>query len=127
MIRSHSLPCLAALAVFGLLAQGARAADTASPASPAHPPISGAATSAPKIPGVKNEDELATPVPGVFEVRRGADIVYMTGDGKYVFAGDLLKIEDKKILTETHRRELPIKLIEAVPENQMVIFSPPQP
>ena len=124
MIRSHSLPWLAALAVFALLAQGGRAADTA---NPVHPPISGAATSAPKIPGVKTEDVLATPVPGVFEVRRGADIVYMTGDGQYVFTGDLVRIADQDNLTEAHRRELRMKLIEAVPENQMVIFSPPQP
>jgi thiol:disulfide interchange protein DsbC len=124
MIRSHCLPWLAALAVFALLAQRGYAADTA---SPSHPPISGAATSAPKIPGVKTEDVLATPVPGIFEVRRGADIVYMTGDGQYVFTGDLVRIADQDNLTEAHRRELRMKLIEAVPENQMVIFSPPQP
>ena len=124
MIRSHCLPWLAALAVFALLAQRGYAADTA---SPSHPPISGAATSPPKIPGVKTEDVLATPVPGVFEVRRGADIVYMTGDGQYVFTGDLVRISDQDNLTETHRRELRMKLIEAVSENQMLIFSPPQP
>jgi thiol:disulfide interchange protein DsbC len=111
-----------------LQVQAGRAADTA---SAAHPPITGAATSSaaatPKIPGVKTEDVLATPVPGVFEVRRGADIVYMTGDGQYVFTGDLVRIADQDNLTEAHRRELRMKLIEAVPENQMVIFSPPQP
>jgi len=111
-----------------LQVQAGRAADTA---SAAHPPITGAATSSaaatPKIPGVKTEDVLATPVPGVFEVRRGADIVYMTGDGQYVFTGDLVRISDQDNLTEAHRRELRMKLIEAVPENQMVIFSPPQP
>ena len=128
MIRSHFLPWLAALAAFGLLAQAGRAADTA---SPAHPPITGAASpsgaATPKIPGVKTEDVRATPVPGIFEVRRGADIVYMTGDGLYVFTGDLVRIADQDNLTEAHRRELRMKLIEAVPENQMVIFSPPQP
>jgi thiol:disulfide interchange protein DsbC len=129
MMRSPSLPWLAALAMFALLAQMARAVDTA---SPAHPPITGAATpgaaSTPKIPGVKtDEDVRATPVPGVFEVRRGADIVYMTGDGQYVFTGDLFRIADQDNLTEAHRRELRMKLIEAVPEDQMVIFSPPQP
>ena len=128
MIRSHCLPWLAALAVFALQVQAGRAADTA---SAAHPPITGAATSSaaatPKIPGVKTEDVRATPVPGIFEVRRGADIVYMTGDGLYVFTGDLVRIADQDNLTEAHRRELRMKLIEAVPENQMVIFSPPQP
>jgi thiol:disulfide interchange protein DsbC len=90
-------------------------------------PAGAGAASTPPIPGVKNEDVRATPVPGVFEVRRGADIVYMTGDGQYVFTGDLYQIAGHNNLTEAHRRQLRMKLIAAVPESQMVIFSPPQP
>jgi protein-disulfide isomerase len=79
------------------------------------------------IPGVKKEDVRPTPVAGVFEVRRGADIVYMSGDGQYVFTGDLYNVSSHNNLTEAHRRVLRQKLIEAIPESQMVIFSPPQP
>jgi thiol:disulfide interchange protein DsbC len=132
MMRMNWAPWLAALAISGLLAQQlGRAEDVP---SPAHPPVSGAVSPIPtaaapgaNIPGIKNEDVRATPVPGIFEVRRGADIVYMSGDGKYVFTGDLVRIADQSNLTEEHRRELRVKLIGAVPEAQMVIFSPPQP
>jgi thiol:disulfide interchange protein DsbC len=79
------------------------------------------------IPGVKKEDVRPTPVAGVFEVRRGADIVYMTGDGQYVFTGDLYNVSSHNNLTEAHRRVLRQKLIDSIPESQMVIFSPPQP
>lgn len=79
------------------------------------------------IPGVKQEDVRPTPVAGVFEVRRGADIVYMSGDGQYVFTGDLYNIPTHNNITETHRRVLRQKLIDAIPESDMVIFSPPQP
>ena len=79
------------------------------------------------IPGIKQEDIRPTPVAGVFEVRRGADIVYMTGDGQYVFTGDLYNVPSHSNLTEAHRRVLRQKLIESIPESQMVIFSPPQP
>jgi thiol:disulfide interchange protein DsbC len=72
-------------------------------------------------------DERATPVPGIVEVRRGADIVYMSRDGQYVFTGDLYRIAGRNNLTEARRRELRTELINAVPESQMVIFSPPQP
>ncbi len=63
----------------------------------------------------------------MFEVRRGADIVYMSGDGQYVFTGDLYHVPSHNNLTEAHRRVLRQKLIDSIPESQMVIFSPPQP
>ncbi|HLK70699.1 MAG TPA: DsbC family protein, partial [Steroidobacteraceae bacterium] len=68
-----------------------------------------------------------TPIPGVVEVRRGADIVYMSSDGKYVITGDLFRVDDHLDLTEQHRRELRRQLIGAVPESQMVVFSPAHP
>jgi thiol:disulfide interchange protein DsbC len=72
-------------------------------------------------------DSRPTPVPGVVEVRRGADIVYMTRDGQYLFTGDLYQMAGRNNLSEVRRRELRTQLINAVPESQMVIFSPPQP
>jgi thiol:disulfide interchange protein DsbC len=148
MTRLLPLPLLAAYAALcASVAWAGAAANPAAPAATALPPSAAAAAttpvtpsaamtplpagagaaSTPPIPGVKNEDVRATPVPGVFEVRRGADIVYMTGDGQYVFTGDLYQIAGHNNLTEAHRRQLRMKLIAAVPESQMVIFSPPQP
>jgi thiol:disulfide interchange protein DsbC len=129
MTRPISLFLIAAMAA--LCTTGASAGSNlfaASSPTPAAPlDTTQPAGAIPAIPGVKNEDVRPTPVPGVFEVRRGADIVYMSGDGKYVFTGDLFQIAGHANLTEAHRRELRMKLIEAVPESQMVIFSPPQP
>jgi thiol:disulfide interchange protein DsbC len=120
----------AVLAVLTLAVVSAWADDTQSVAKAveANPSlVSNATAAATRIPGVKKEDIRPTPVAGVFEVRRGADIVYMSGDGQYVFTGDLYNVSTKNNLTEAHRRLLRQKLIEASPESQMVIFSPPQP
>lgn len=68
-----------------------------------------------------------TPIPGIVEVRRGADIVYMSSDGKYVLTGELYKVADHVDLTEAHRRELRRQLIDTIPESQMVVFAPPHP
>jgi thiol:disulfide interchange protein DsbC len=68
-----------------------------------------------------------TPIPGIVEVRRGADIVYMSSDGKYVLTGELYRVDSHVDLTEQHRRELRRKLIDSVPESQMLVFSPPHP
>jgi|HubBroStandDraft_4_1064222.scaffolds.fasta_scaffold15323_3 thiol:disulfide interchange protein DsbC len=77
--------------------------------------------------GVKPEDIRPTPVPGVFELRRDADILYVSQDGKYVFTGDLYRVAGRQNLTEVRRSELRRELISAVPESRMVVFSPPNP
>lgn len=77
--------------------------------------------------GVKPENVQTTPVAGIFEVLRGSDILYMTRDGQYAFTGDLYQVPTRANLTEVHRREMRRKLIDAVPESRMVVFSPPQP
>ncbi|HXR19941.1 MAG TPA: DsbC family protein [Steroidobacteraceae bacterium] len=136
------------LAALSLAAVSGRAADVPNAAqSSASPGAKAPATQAPtinpsainldvaanadaaaaSIPGIKKEDVRPTPVAGVFEVRRGADIVYMSTDGQYVFTGDLYNIPTHSNLTEAHRRVLRQKLIDAIPEAEMVIFSPPQP
>ena len=68
-----------------------------------------------------------TPVAGIFEMRRGTDILYVTQDGKYVFTGDLFKVAGQQNLTDVRRSELRRELIDAVPESRMVVFSPAQP
>ncbi len=80
-----------------------------------------------RLAGVRPENVQTTPVAGIFEVLRGSDILYMTRDGQYAFTGDLYQVASRANLTEVHRRDLRRKLIEAVPESRMVVFSPPQP
>src|SRR5579863_450277 len=124
------IPALA-LAAVSAWAGDMPGANTAANTSPVPAPnpsvVANPEAAAATIPGVKKEDVRPTPVAGVFEVRRGADIVYMSGDGQYVFTGDLYNVPSHNNLTEAHRRVLRQKLIDAIPESQMVIFSPPQP
>ncbi len=80
-----------------------------------------------KIPGARPEDIRPSPVAGVFEVVQGADMLYVTADGKYVFAGDLYDLGTDQNLTEQRRRDLRVKLLASVPESQMLVFSPAQP
>jgi thiol:disulfide interchange protein DsbC len=140
-----------ALAVLGLMAAAYAAATTApqqdSAAPVSAPPAAAApAAAATHVPvpqlvpaspetlhavavlaGVKPENVQVTPVAGIFEVLRGSDILYMTRDGQYAFTGDLYQVPGRANLTEVHRRDLRRKLIDAVPESRMVVFSPPDP
>lgn len=79
------------------------------------------------IPGARPEDVRLSPVPNVFEVARGTDLLYVTRDGKYAFAGELFDVSRDENLSERRRRELRQQIIAAVPESQMLVFSPRDP
>ena len=111
-------------------ADTADAAPAHAPAAPLPQPVAASPETLRAVAvlaGVKPENVQPTPVAGIFEVLRGSDILYLTRDGQYAFSGDLYQVHSRANLTEVHRRELRRKLIEAVPESRMVVFSPPQP
>ena len=77
-----------------------------------------------RIPGATPDQLRATPIPNIYELSRGADVAYVTTDGKYAFSGDLIDLPLNKDLTEEHKRDLRAKEIGAIPESEMVIFGP---
>jgi thiol:disulfide interchange protein DsbC len=127
---------LAVLLGVSLLALAPDAAPGAAPATPAQPAAAAGAAQVPqpsqaelaaiaaRIPGGKAEDLRATPIPGIYELKRGAELVYVTADGKYGFAGDLYRLADSSNLSDQRRRELRLALLRDVPESQMVVFAP---
>lgn len=80
-----------------------------------------------QIAGSKPEEFRATPVAGIFEYRHGAEIIYVTQDGRYAFTGDMFSMGDRVNLTEARRKELRLKLLADLPESSMVIFAAQQP
>ena len=80
-----------------------------------------------QFPGTRVEDVRPTPVAGLYELVHGADIVYVSADGKYALSGDLLNLANNDNLTEAHRRVVRAKLINDVPESEMLVFGPQTP
>lgn len=80
-----------------------------------------------RIPGAKPEDLRVSPIPGMYELTRGADIAYVSADGKYAITGDLYDINSNVNLTETKRRSARLSLLSSVPESEMLVFSPENP
>ena len=107
-----------ACAVLGVL--GGAAADEATAPDP-RIEVAG------HIAGAKPEQLRATPIAGIYEYTRGAEIAYVTADGKFALSGDLYELASNRNLTEEHRRETRARLIAATPEDEMLIFSPPDP
>ncbi len=130
--QSAPAPATAAPAAAKLAAAPAPAAAAASPADKvaATPAIAGRDPRpelAKKIPGTKPEDFRQSPIPGLWELARGSDVVYVTADGKYALAGDLYEIDTDTNVSERRRRDVRLGLLASVPESQMVVFSPKDP
>ncbi len=77
--------------------------------------------------GSKLEDLRPSPIAGIYEFMQGAEISYLTADGKYFIDGNLYDMKSRDNLTEALRTHARLALINAVPESEMLIFSPPNP
>ncbi len=77
--------------------------------------------------GSKLEDLRPSPIPGIYELAQGAEVSYLTADGKYFLDGNLYDMGTRQNLTEERRTKARVALINAVPESQMLIFSPKNP
>ena len=105
---------------------------TANPVSNAAPSSAGSkadprATIVKKIDGLKLEDVRMTPVTGIYEITRGSEVSYTSIDGRYVIIGDMIDLDSDANLTENRRRTIRNRLIESVPESEMLVFSPKDP
>jgi thiol:disulfide interchange protein DsbC len=116
----------AALSIAGL-ALGAASAPATAPATAPTPLEAELAAVAAHVPGAKPGDLRTTPVAGIYEYRQGAELVYVTADGRFGFAGDLYRLSDHANLSDVRRRELRLALLSAVPESSMVVFAPATP
>ena len=123
-------PLLALLATVFAAPILVAATPTAGPATGAAPAVAAAdprVAIATKMAGVKPEDLHATPIPGIYELLRGGDAAYVSTDGKYAIIGDMYESGTNNDLTENRRRDLRLKMLAAIPENQMEVFGPDNP
>ena len=77
--------------------------------------------------GAKLDDLQPSPVAGIYQFTQGAEISYLTSDGKYFIDGNLYDMKSRDNLTEALRTHARIAMNNAVPESEMMIFSPPNP
>jgi thiol:disulfide interchange protein DsbC len=133
--RLRVVSAFAAIAVFSAGVAFAQTLHTApvipaakpAPATTTTTPADPRATIAKKIDGLKADDVRISPINGVYEIANGSQIGYASADGKYVILGDLIDMDSKSNLSETRRRGIRARLIETVPETEMMVFSPKDP
>jgi thiol:disulfide interchange protein DsbC len=76
------------------------------------------------IPGLTPDSIAPTPVPGFYLVAFGSQVVYVSADGRYLLAGDLIELESGQNLTDQVRSVIRQRIIGELDEHEMVIFSP---
>ena len=62
-------------------------------------------------------------MPGVYEVVSGAQIFYLTPDGRYMLEGSIIDLEQRVDISEQRRGTLQMSVIEQIPEEQMLVFN----
>jgi thiol:disulfide interchange protein DsbC len=77
--------------------------------------------------GSKLDDLRPSPIPGIYEFVQGAEVSYLTADGKYFIDGNVYDMKSRDNLTEELRTHARVAMIGAVPESEMLIFSPANP
>jgi len=73
---------------------------------------------------VKLEDIRPSPIVGLYEIRSGAEVGYVSEDGRFYVDGDVFDMKSKANLTEQRRQEGRIGLMARVSDGDAIIFAP---
>jgi thiol:disulfide interchange protein DsbC len=98
-------------------ADAAKQADAGKPTDPR-------AIIAKKFPEISVNDVTPSPIPGIWQFPMGADVAYVSGDGKYIIAGDLYEIDSRTNVTEQGRAASRVKLLAKLDDRDLIVFSP---
>ena len=73
---------------------------------------------------ISPEEIFESPIPGWYTIRKGAIVAYISGDGRYLLQGDLIDLQENANLSEQSRNDARVVMMSAVPNDQLIVFSP---
>jgi len=79
------------------------------------------------VPQAKIDSVAKSSLPGFYEVVTGGQVVYVSGDGKYLLQGSLFDMSTRKDLTEARLGGIRKELVDKVPKSKRIIFAPKDP
>ena len=65
-----------------------------------------------------------TPIDGIYQVIIGGQVIYMTGDARYMIDGNLIDLSTKKNYSEEAMSGIRLSEIEKLGEDKMVVYTP---
>lgn len=132
----HKLPCVLALCLFALGAcsssRQAAVGDAASapaPAATVSPAVRSAITAAiaQMAPGARVQAIAPTPIAGLYQTIASGQVLYLTGDGRYVIQGDAFDIKKRMPLNAATMNRLRRDAIAKLQPAQMIRYAPANP
>ena len=78
------------------------------------------------LPGMQPDSVKPTPIKGLFEIAYGAQVIYVSDDGRYMFRGSLIDLDRREDLTERTRSKARKVALDKVSEDEMIVFAPGQ-
>ncbi len=73
------------------------------------------------------EDIKPAPIEGLYEIRSGAEVGYVSVDGRFYVDGDIFDMTSRANLTETRRQEGRLALLAKISDADAIVFSPQGP
>jgi thiol:disulfide interchange protein DsbC len=73
---------------------------------------------------VKPEDVKPSPVAGLYEIRSGAEVGYVSTDGRFYVDGDVFDLKSKQNLTEPRRQQGRLDILTEIPDSDAIVFAP---
>lgn len=78
-------------------------------------------------PEIVVDEIVPTQIPGLYELRIGPRIVYVTSNGRYLIQGSIVDMQTRKNLTEPSGRSATVKALETLGEDNMLVSGPTEP
>ncbi len=76
------------------------------------------------LPGNSLSELRTTPIPGIYEARYGATILYLSADGRYLIDGEILDLRSKENLTDSRIAAARVEILNGLDESEMVVYAP---
>jgi thiol:disulfide interchange protein DsbC len=77
-------------------------------------------------PEIVVDEIVPTQIPGLYELRIGPRIVYVTSNGRYLIQGSIVDMQTRKNLTEPSLQSATVKALETLGEDNMLVSGPPE-
>lgn len=69
-----------------------------------------------------------SPLPGLYQVNTGANIIYVSEDARYIISGEIIDLKnDRENITELARKSARVKVLQEVVKHDAISFAPENP
>ena len=76
------------------------------------------------VPTVSPDAIEPSGIPGVYQVRFGTDVFYVSEDGRYLLQGSLIDLETRENLTEKSLRSVRAGIFAGIPDDELTVYAP---